>query len=101
MNDSCCTVFHALSDRTRLTILELLKDRERCVSELCEHFHISQPSVSHHLDILKRAGLVSADKRGREVFYTFNDNVLIECCGQQFKLFDLVVKREGPKFPTA
>jgi DNA-binding transcriptional ArsR family regulator len=100
MNDSCCTIFQALSDRTRLTILELLKEKERCVSELCEHFQISQPSVSHHLDILKRSGLVSADKRGREVFYTFNDNVLIECCGQQFKLFDLVVRRNENKSPS-
>lgn len=95
MNDSCCTVFHALSDRTRLTILELLNEKERCVSNICEHFHISQPSVSHHLDILKRAGLVSAEKRGREVYYRFTDNVLIECCGRQFKLFDLVVERQS------
>src|SRR5690606_31200583 len=101
MNDSCCTIFHALSDRTRLTILELLKEKERYVSDLCEHFHISQPSVSHHLDILKRAGLVSADKRGREVFYTFDDAVLIECCGQQFKLFDLVVDRKRTSSQTA
>ena len=99
MNDDCCTVFHALSDRTRLTILEMLNDKEHCVSEICVCFDMSQPSISHHLDILKRAGLVRSEKRGREVFYSFNGDVLVECCGKQFKLFDLVVQRR--KSPTS
>lgn len=95
MNDDCCTVFHALADRTRLTILEMLKSKEHCVSEICLCFDMSQPSISHHLDILKRAGLVSSQKRGREVFYSFNDGVLVECCGRQFSLFDLVIQRQA------
>jgi len=94
MSDDCCTIFHALSDRTRLTILEMLKEKEHCVSDICLCFAMSQPSISHHLDILKRAGLVHKEKRGREVFYSFNDDVLVECCGKQFSLFDLVIRRK-------
>lgn len=93
MTDNCCDIFGALSDRTRLTILELVRQKERCVSEICEHFHISQPSVSHHLDILKRTGLVTTEKRGREVFYKYNGDTIVECCGKQFKLLDLILKR--------
>jgi len=55
---------------------------------------MTQPSVSHHLDILKRAGLVLSEKRGREVFYRFNADMIIECCGRQFRAFDLILKKK-------
>jgi len=54
---------------------------------------MTQPSVSHHLDILKRAGLVLSEKRGREVFYRFNADKIVECCGRQFRAFDLILKK--------
>jgi DNA-binding transcriptional ArsR family regulator len=93
MNDDCCTIFHALADPNRLKILEMLKDTELCVSDITARLNISQPSISHHLDILKRSGLVQFEKRGRSIFYSFSDDVLVECCGKQFRLFDLVLKR--------
>ncbi|KAA3632681.1 MAG: ArsR family transcriptional regulator [Calditrichaeota bacterium] len=92
MNDQCCQIFHALGDKTRLKILELLKEKEICVTDICTHFDMTQPSISHHLDILKRAGLVSSEKRGREVYYTFKKDILVECCGKQFSVFDLALK---------
>jgi DNA-binding transcriptional ArsR family regulator len=85
-------MFHALSDKTRLRILELIKLDEKCVSDISSHFKITQPSISHHLDILKRAGLVVSEKRGREVYYKMNRKAIIECCGVQFKTFDLTIK---------
>ena len=85
MSDKCCQAFFAMGDANRLKILELLKNEELCVSDICKRFSITQPSVSHHLDILKRAGLVTSDKRGREVYYRFNRDAIVECCGQQFK----------------
>jgi len=78
-----------MGDANRLKILQLLKNEELCVSDICSRFSITQPSVSHHLDILKRAGLVTSDKRGREVFYRFNREAIVECCGQQFKALDI------------
>ncbi|MFQ5454205.1 MAG: ArsR/SmtB family transcription factor [Candidatus Zixiibacteriota bacterium] len=92
MNDKCCLIFHALCDKTRLKILELLKKKETCVSDICKHFDMTQPSISHHLDILKRAELVERDKRGREVYYRFKKNTIIDCCCVQFKAFDIDIK---------
>ena len=88
-NDKCCEVFQAMGDKTRIKILELLKEGDKCVSEICLHFDMTQPSISHHLDILKRCGVVTFEKKGREVFYSFNKDYLVECCGKQFKLFDI------------
>lgn len=87
-------VFAALGDPTRIKILELLKEEELCVSDICARFDITQPSVSHHLQILKRVGLVKSKKLGREVFYSFDREAVIDCCGTQFKAFDLrIIKR--------
>jgi DNA-binding transcriptional ArsR family regulator len=91
-DDACSRVFQALSDRTRLGILELLKKRELCVAEIGRRFDMTQPSISHHLDVLKRAGLVTAEKRGREVYYRFNREALVQCCGTQFRLLDLEIR---------
>lgn len=92
MDDQCCLIFHALSDKTRVKILKLLKSKEQCVNDICKNFDMTQPSISHHLDILKRAGLVQNNKRGREVYYSFKKDVLIECCCKQFSVFDIVMK---------
>ena len=89
MSDQCCQIFQALGDKTRIRILELLKEGDKCVSELCEYFDMTQPSISHHLDILKRCGVVQWEKIGREVYYSFNKDTIIECCGKQMKLFDI------------
>ena len=94
MTDRCCQKFQALSDRTRLRILELLKRKELCVSEIASQFDMTQPSISHHLDILKRAGLVGSEKRGREVFYVCNCDTIVDCCGTQMKLLDIKLETE-------
>lgn len=94
MEDRSREVFAALGDVTRIKILELLKNEELCVSDICARFNITQPSVSHHLQVLKRAGLVNSNKRGREVYYSFDREAMIKCCGKQFRVFDLnIVKR--------
>jgi len=91
VNDKCCQAFFAMGDANRLKILELLRSQELCVSDICKRFNITQPSVSHHLDILKRAGLVASEKRGREVYYRFNRDAIVDCCGQQFKALNLKI----------
>ena len=90
--ENCSRIFQALADRTRLRILELLKEGELCVSEIGERFAMTQPSISHHLDVLKRAGLVSSEKRGREVYYRFKRDAIVECCCSQFKLLDIEIR---------
>lgn len=91
MTDESYEVFFALCDATRIKILELLKEEELCVSEICARFKITQPSMSHHLQILKRAGLVKSEKRGREVYYSFDRDAMVDCCGRQFKVFDIKI----------
>ena len=71
-------VFKALNDTTRREILELLKDRDMTAGEIAEQFNISKPSISHHLDLLKQAGLVIANKDGQFIHYSINTTVMDE-----------------------
>lgn len=85
--------FRALADPTRLKILELLRaSREMCVSSIAEQFKMTQPSVSHHLGVLRSADLVTSEKRGREVYYRFNRRAIVDCCGTQLRLLDVEIK---------
>ena len=80
--------FRALADSSRQRILALLEQSgSLCVSEVGAHFDMAQPSISHHLRILKEAGLVTAQKRGKEVYYAINDEELSRCCGVFFDKF--------------
>lgn len=63
------TVFRAVADPTRRAVLELLRERDRSVSELAEPFRMTQPAVSQHLRVLRNAGLVRARKDGRRRVY--------------------------------
>ena len=63
-------VFGALGDETRINIIKLLSEGERSVEELTQILDAAQSTISHHLRVLKDAGLVQADKRGRMVFYS-------------------------------
>ncbi|KZN96023.1 ArsR/SmtB family transcription factor [Aeribacillus pallidus] len=65
-------VLKLLGDKTRLTIMAILKQRECCVCELLEVFDMSQPSISQHLRKLKDAGLVKEDRRGQWIYYSLN-----------------------------
>lgn len=79
--------FHALSDPTRLQLVELLRGGERCVCDLMEALHSAQSRLSFHLRILKEAGLVLDRREGRWVHYRLNQDrvqelssFLTECC---------------------
>jgi ArsR family transcriptional regulator len=61
-----------LGDKTRLTIVSILKQRECCVCEFQEVFDMSQPSVSQHLRKLKDAGMVVEERKGQWVYYSLN-----------------------------
>ena len=62
-------VFRAVSDPTRRQMLELLRVRDRTVTELAEPFEMTQPAVSQHLRVLRDAGLVDVRKEGRHRVY--------------------------------
>jgi len=70
--------FKALNDPIRRNILELLKEKDLNAGEIAEHFQITKPSISHHLDLLKQADLVISIKKGQFVYYSLNTTVLDE-----------------------
>ena len=63
-------LFHALSDETRLGILEMLRHGERCVCDLQEELDAAQSRLSFHLKVLREAGLVSDRREGRWSYYS-------------------------------
>jgi len=71
-------VFKALNDGTRRSILEMLKEKDMTAGEIADGFQMSKPSISHHLDLLKQAGLVVAEKEGQFIYYSINTTVLDE-----------------------
>ncbi len=70
------SIFKALNDETRRSIIELLKDKDMNAGEIADEFDISKPSISHHLDILKRADLITSEKKGQFVKYSLNTTIL-------------------------
>lgn len=70
--------FKALSDPTRREILNLLKQKEMTAGEIVEHFQVSGATISHHLSILKQAGLVDDQKSGKYFYYRLNLTVFEE-----------------------
>ena len=72
------TIFKALNDPTRRQILQLLQEKDMTAGEIVERFKISGPSISHHLDLLKQANLVIAEKDGQYVYYSLNTTVVDE-----------------------
>jgi ArsR family transcriptional regulator len=72
MND----IFKALNDATRREILDLLKQKDLSAGEIAAAFNISKPSISHHLDILKRADLITSEKNGQFIIYSINTTIM-------------------------
>lgn len=71
-------LFHALSDETRLGIIEMLKDGERCVCDLQSDLDAAQSRLSFHLKVLREAGLVTDRKEGRWSYYSIPSDALAE-----------------------
>lgn len=74
-------VFKALADPTRRKILELLREKDLTAGEIADQFHISKPSISHHLGLLKQANLVLDERNGQNIYYSLNTTVFQEILG--------------------
>ena len=83
LNEITCCQYEdfvgALADETRQAVLELLRDREMSVGEIVSHFSVTQATISHHLGLLRRAGVVLARREGKWVYYTANHCCLRAC----------------------
>ena len=88
MSIDCVEFCKALDDDTRQKILEMLVEGEKCVSDIVDAFDMSQPTISHHLGILRQFNLVSSRREGKQVFYALNRDNVVECCGKLIAKFD-------------
>lgn len=85
--------FHALSEPLRIRLLELLREQELCVCELCEVLEVSQSKLSFHLKTLKQAGLVRSRQEGRWIYYSLNlpQFVVLEQYLAEFRRFSPIL----------
>ncbi len=91
--------FRALADPTRLRILELVANGERCVCELTAAIDIAQPLLSHHLKILREADFITGRKEGRWNYYALNRERLEACVctlSDTLETYDEAAKRGAP-----
>lgn len=70
----------ALADETRQKIMTLCCCKQLSVSDIVEQMRVTQPTVSHHLKILRDAGLVKVERRGKEIYYTLDQSKLAQNC---------------------
>ena len=81
--------FQALASPYRREIIKLLKWKNLSAGEIANHFDISQPSISRHLDILKQAEIVTAERRANQIIYSLNLSVMDEMLAQLSNLFQI------------
>jgi DNA-binding transcriptional ArsR family regulator len=73
--EQLAAMFRLLTDKTRLNILMILAEGERNVTSLCEDLKLPQPTVSHHLGLLRMSNVISNRRAGKQVFYGLNGRV--------------------------
>ena len=81
------TFAKAMADETRQQIMRLLCCQSLCVNDVVKRTGVTQPTVSHHLGILREAGLVETRREGKQVFYTLNQDEVALCCGVLMQSF--------------
>lgn len=94
-------LFKALNDPTRRQILELLRQGDLTAGEIAEQFAMSKPSISHHLDLLRQAGLVDSTKQGQFITYRLNTTVLDELLAWLMGFTGSSVLNTSPPTPPA
>lgn len=86
-------LFKALGDPTRREIIELLRKRDMNAGEIADHFSISKPSISHHLDLLRQANVVISIKEGQFITYSLNTTVFDDMVKWVIELSDKKTKK--------
>jgi DNA-binding transcriptional ArsR family regulator len=74
----CLELLNALSDTTRQEILKVITlKKEICVNDIAANFNLSRPTISHHLNLMRRVKLLNSRKEGKEIYYSFNKTHVI------------------------
>jgi ArsR family transcriptional regulator, arsenate/arsenite/antimonite-responsive transcriptional repressor len=91
----------AFADETRQQIMQLLCCRWLCVGDIVDEVDgVSQPTVSHHLAVLREANLVHLRREGKQVFYTLNQDEVVSCCGLLMRHFAPERATRGERLPV-
>ena len=72
----------AMADEPRQKIMKLCCCRSLSVNEIVEQMNVTQPTVSHHLSVLREAGLMDVQEKGKQTFYSLNQKRVSVCCGE-------------------
>lgn len=84
--------FKALSDPTRRKIIMLLKEKDMTAGEIADHFDMTKPSISHHLNILKQSDLIQDERKGQNIVYSLNTTVFQDVISW---FFNVIHENEG------
>lgn len=97
MNSGTCCDFDdfakAMADETSQRILSILQEGETSERDIVAHLDLTQPTISHHLTILRRANLVTTRHEGKYVFYRSNPACVTECCGEILSRFNIEYRK--------
>ncbi len=77
----------AIADETRQKIMEMICCKWLSVNEIVEQLNVTQPTVSHHLAILREAGLAKTREEGKQTFYMLDQEKVASCCGKLVMVF--------------
>lgn len=88
MKKKCPSCFRLVGDETRAKIIQQLKKKSQKAGDIECVFSLTQPTISHHLKVLKESGVVKNKKKGREVYYSLNKKCLCKNC----RLLDISLK---------
>ncbi len=90
----------AIADETRQKIMSLLCCNWLCVTDVVERLSdVSQPTVSHHLSVLREAGLVHSRREGKQIYYSLNQDAVAVCCGNILVKFAPDTVEQGDVIP--
>ncbi len=87
VTNSTVTFAKAMADETRQKIMQHLCCQWLCVGDVVAQMGVTQPTVSHHLAVLRQAGLVETRREGKMIYYTLNQSVVATCCGNLMQTF--------------
>ncbi|NTW02180.1 MAG: autorepressor SdpR family transcription factor [Oscillochloris sp.] len=89
MENALTKTMQAMADPTRRSILQMLNDSDMTAGDIAARFAISAPSVSHHLNVLKAAELIVAQRSGQKIIYRLNTTVVQEMIQQIMHIFSI------------
>ncbi|TAL64850.1 MAG: ArsR family transcriptional regulator [Bacteroidetes bacterium] len=85
--EECLELFRAMADKTRQEIIMVFAaKKEICANDIAKNFTLSRPTISHHLNLMKRSKILNSRKQGKEVYYSFNKDYVISLMESVFEM---------------